>query len=59
MNGKRVIEVDDFDHRVIVEALADRRKNKFPLNAEKAFVITVGQAFLCGMLVALLLYLLT
>ena len=43
----------------IWEALADRRKNKFPLNAEKAFVITVGQAFLCGMLVALLLYLLT
>ena len=27
MNGKRVIEVDDFDHRVIVEALADRRND--------------------------------
>ena len=27
MNGKRVIEVHDFDHRVIVDALADRRND--------------------------------
>lgn len=27
MNERRVIEVDDFEHRVMMEALADRRND--------------------------------
>ena len=27
MNTKRIIEVDDFEHRVMMEALANRRKH--------------------------------
>ncbi len=41
------------------EALDDRRKNKFAVNAGKAAAITIGQAFLCGALTAVLIYLLT
>lgn len=32
MNEHRVIEVDDFQHRVMMEALADRRNDFFAEN---------------------------
>lgn len=41
------------------EALADRRRNKFPTNAGKAAAITVGQAMMCGIFVAVLIWLFT
>lgn len=41
------------------EALADRRRNKFPANAGKAAAITVGQAMLCGIFAAVLIGLFT
>ena len=32
MNARRVIEVDDFQHRVMLEALADRRNDFIAAN---------------------------
>ena len=32
MNARRVIEVDDFQHRVMMEALADRRNDFIAAN---------------------------
>ena len=32
MNERRVIEVDDFQHRVLMEALADRRNDFIAAN---------------------------
>lgn len=43
----------------IREAMADRRAHKFTLNATKATVITIVQAFMCGVIAAVLLLLFT
>ena len=39
MNERRVIEVDDFQHRVMMEALADRRNDFIAANKPTEDVI--------------------